>query len=106
MNDKYLFFQNKKQLYFVDEIEVISFFFHEFIAIEGKYDTMDGSDNDMEDDWEGINDSEVKDSSGGISEPEGNGVVQPKGDNPEEGHSEAPDRVINQLSDDDNIPIA
>ncbi|KAL3287387.1 hypothetical protein HHI36_001860 [Cryptolaemus montrouzieri] len=58
---------------------------------------MYGSDNDMEDEREEVDNSEVKDFSGGISEPEDNGVVQAKEDNPEGRLLEAPDRDNDQL---------
>ncbi|KAL3279293.1 hypothetical protein HHI36_016801, partial [Cryptolaemus montrouzieri] len=43
--------------------------------MEGEDDTMDGSYDDMEDDWEEEDNLEVEDCSDGISEPEYNYVL-------------------------------
>ncbi|KAL3287718.1 hypothetical protein HHI36_002182 [Cryptolaemus montrouzieri] len=77
---------------------------------------MNGSDDDVEDDWDEEDDLKFEDSSIGISEPENNGIVLAEEYNPKEGHRNTPNRDLDQLSDDpsvgdgnssdDNVPMA
>ncbi|KAL3276385.1 hypothetical protein HHI36_011769, partial [Cryptolaemus montrouzieri] len=54
--------------------------------MEGEGDSMDGSDNDMDDDWKEVDNLEDEDFSNGISKLEDKGVAQVEEDNPGYGY--------------------